>query len=137
MFENVCSLPLPGDVFAQAVHPTEPVVTVGLYNGRVQCFRLPPPANRGGGSSGGEEEEDMETSILSDGRATIESVWGTKRHKRSCRALGYSPDGDREYFFFLSFYCLMNLSTSNREEIAFANRILFFKSCSPQGATAS
>ncbi|CAI4214511.1 unnamed protein product [Parascedosporium putredinis] len=90
MFESVCSLPLSGDVFAQAVHPTEPLVAVGLFNGRVKCFRLPPTT--GGGSS--VSEDDAETSILSDGRATIDTIWETKRHKRSCRALTYSPDGD-------------------------------------------
>lgn len=90
MFESVCSLPLSGDVFAQAVHPTEPLVAVGLFNGRVKCFRLPPTT----GGSSSVSEDDAETSILSDGRATIDTIWETKRHKRSCRALTYSPDGD-------------------------------------------
>lgn len=87
MFENVCTLPLSGALLSQALHPTEPILTVGLYNGRVQSFRLPPSArpSEGGGDAG------------ADGRAMIETLWETRRHKRGCRGLVYTPDGNGEF----------------------------------------
>ena len=89
MFENVCTLPLSGALLSQAVHPTEPVLTVGLYNGRVQSFRLPPSARpSAGGSDAG-----------ADGRAMIETLWETRRHKRGCRGLAYTPDGNGKSHF--------------------------------------
>jgi len=91
MFENLCKLPLPGDVFSQALHPTEPLLTVGLYNGRIQSFRL--PASVSAADSSSDELADAETSILSDGKGTIAEIWGTRRHKKSCRSLAYTPDG--------------------------------------------
>ncbi|SPO06160.1 related to WD repeat-containing protein jip5 [Cephalotrichum gorgonifer] len=79
MFENVCTLPLTGAIVSQALHPTEPIVTVGLYNGRVQSFRLP--------ATGRPSVDDM-------AKGTIETLWETRRHKQGCRALGYTPDGN-------------------------------------------
>lgn len=88
MFENVCTLPLSSELFAQAVHPTEPIVAVGLSGGHVQSFRL--PATLGGSS----DDEDGDNSVLSTGTSTIETEWRTRRHKGSCRTLAYSGDGE-------------------------------------------
>ncbi|KAI1174823.1 WD40-repeat-containing domain protein [Nemania sp. FL0916] len=86
MFENLCTLPLSADLFAQALHPTEPVLGVGLATGHVQCFRLPTT-----GSSAAEDEE------LSDGKSTIDTIWRTRRHKGSCRSLVFNHDGSSLY----------------------------------------
>lgn len=96
MFESLCSLPLTSDLFTQALHPSEPILAVGLAAGHVQCFRLP--------SSRNEDEDEPENgqSILSvDTSATatsiIETEWRTRRHKGSCRYVGFSSDGQVLY----------------------------------------
>lgn len=86
MFENLCTLPLQSDVFATALHPTEPLLTVGLSSGHVQTLRLP-----AGGSS--DDSADGDTSVLSDGKGMVDKLWETRRHKGSCRSLAYSLDG--------------------------------------------
>lgn len=94
MFENLCTLPLQADVFTTALHPTEPLLTVGLSSGHVQTFRL--PASNGGAGSD-DSDDEMNTSILSDGKDMINTVWQTKRHKGSCRCLAYTHDGSAMY----------------------------------------
>ncbi|MCJ1477958.1 WD repeat-containing protein jip5 [Lambiella insularis] len=80
MFDTICTLPLPSDLFAQALHPTLPLLAAGLASGHVQAYRLPalssptsPPPTKGCG--------------------TIDTSWSTKRHKGSCRSLAFSCDG--------------------------------------------
>ncbi|PBP27561.1 hypothetical protein BUE80_DR001477 [Diplocarpon rosae] len=92
MFENLCTLPLSSDLFAQALHPTEPILAVGLSAGHVQSFRLPAVA-----SSSDDEEADANTSVISSGTSTIDTEWRTRRHKGSCRTLAYSGDGEILY----------------------------------------
>ena len=89
MFENVCAIPLDSELFAQAIHPKEPVVAVGLISGRVQIYRLP---------AGASDSSDNDATLASqNGFGHIETAWTTKRHKGSCRTLGYSIDGTSLY----------------------------------------
>ncbi|KAI1810145.1 WD repeat domain-containing protein jip5 [Poronia punctata] len=89
MFENLCTLPLSAELFSQALHPTEPLLGVGLATGHVQCFRLP--------ATDKPAEEDPDLSVLSDGKSHIDTVWRTRRHKGSCRSLVFSHDGSSLY----------------------------------------
>ncbi|KAI0450571.1 WD repeat domain-containing protein jip5 [Xylaria acuta] len=89
MFENLCTLPLSAELFTQALHPTEPLLGVGLATGHVQCFRLPTT------EKSAEEEADL--SVLSDGKGTVDTAWRTRRHQGSCRSLAFSHDGSSLY----------------------------------------
>ncbi|KAF1923382.1 WD40 repeat-like protein [Didymella exigua CBS 183.55] len=84
MFENVCAIPLDYDLFAQAIHPDEPIVAVGLASGHVQTYRLP------GGHDGG-------SATPASGFGHVDTLWKTRRHKGSCRTLGFSVDGAQLY----------------------------------------
>ncbi|KAI1006570.1 WD repeat-containing protein [Podosphaera aphanis] len=90
-FENLCSLPLTSHLFTQALHPTAPILAVGLAGGHVQSFRLPAPA------ATTSDEEDADASSISSGRNTIDTEWRTRRHQGSCRTLAYSQDGEALY----------------------------------------
>jgi WD40 repeat protein len=88
MFENVCALPVEHDIFVQAIHPEEPLVAVGLASGDVHTYRLP---------SGASDDDDDTTLASENGFGTIDRIWRTRRHKGSCRTLGYSIDGGQLY----------------------------------------
>ncbi|KAL9095839.1 MAG: hypothetical protein Q9165_001836 [Trypethelium subeluteriae] len=89
MFDTVCSFPLSSDLFAQAIHPSEPVLTLGLSSGHVQTIRLPPV--------GDEDDDGDEGSPAKNGSGQIETAWRTHRHKGSCRTVAFSLDGASLY----------------------------------------
>lgn len=76
MFDTVCTIPLNHEVFVQAVHPAEPIVSVGLASGHVHTYRIP-----------------TESGV----NRQIETTWETRRHKGSCRTLGFGIEGDALY----------------------------------------
>ncbi|KAI9376670.1 WD repeat-containing protein jip5 [Aspergillus egyptiacus] len=91
MFDTICTLPLSADLFAQAIHPGEPVISVGLSTGHVQTFRLPAEENDG-------SDDDQESvSSSRNGKGHIDTVWRTRRHKGSCRTLTFGVDGETLY----------------------------------------
>ncbi|PWY91256.1 WD repeat-containing protein jip5 [Aspergillus heteromorphus CBS 117.55] len=89
MFETVCTLPLSADLFSQAIHPKESIVSVGLSSGHVQTFRLP--------TEEADSEDDASTSSSRNGRGHIDTMWRTRRHKGSCRCLTFGIDGETLY----------------------------------------
>ncbi|KIW07337.1 uncharacterized protein PV09_02186 [Verruconis gallopava] len=91
MFESICSLPLAGDIFTQAVHPSRPIVAVGLSTGHVEVTKLPPVA--------GEDDSDHDdaASASDKGLGLLETSWRTRRHKGSARAVRFSLDGRALY----------------------------------------
>jgi hypothetical protein len=108
MFETICTLPLTADLFAQALHPTEPVLSIGLSSGHVHTLRLPdslgpdPADDDDGGGGGNEHPRRSSTGSLTNGGGArgcgqIATQWRTRRHKVSCRALGFSADGATLY----------------------------------------
>ncbi|KAK1145399.1 WD repeat-containing protein jip5 [Aspergillus melleus] len=90
MFDTVCTLPLSADLFSQAVHPEEPVVSVGLSSGHVQTFRLP-------SDEGDSDSDGASTPSSRNGRGHIDTMWRTRRHKGSCRCLTFGVDGQTLY----------------------------------------
>ncbi|KAJ9224797.1 hypothetical protein DTO169C6_2717 [Paecilomyces variotii] len=94
MFDTVCTLPLSHDLFAQAIHPTQSVVSVGLSSGHVQTFRLPSTEQSNGDDS---DDEGAPSATSSNGTGHIDTMWRTRRHKGSCRTLAYGIDGETLY----------------------------------------
>ena len=86
MFQNICAIPLDRDLFTQAIHPSEPIVSVGLSSGHVQTYRLP---------AGASDDDGDETLASENGFGHIETAWKTRRHKGSCRALSFAIDGSQ------------------------------------------
>ena len=84
MFDTVCSYPVQSDIFTQAIHPSEPLVSVGLSSGHVQTFHLPTTSD--GGSA-----------AAKNGFGHIDTVWQTRRHKGSCRCVAFGHDGRTLY----------------------------------------
>ncbi|KAK5943057.1 WD repeat-containing protein jip5 [Knufia obscura] len=107
-FDNICTLPLPTDLFCQALHPTQPILTVGLASGHVLTYRLPstdeesstePEPRRGSinGTSSILSQRRRSSTASENGLGSIDTIWKTRRHKGSCRALAYTPDGNTCY----------------------------------------
>lgn len=94
MFDTVCTLPLSGDLFAQAIHPSEPVISVGLSTGHVQTFRLPVEEEE---NNNDDEGDQGSVSSSRNGTGHIDTVWRTRRHKGSCRTLAFGVDGETLY----------------------------------------
>ncbi|KAI9682132.1 MAG: WD repeat-containing protein jip5 [Caeruleum heppii] len=84
MYDAICTLPLTSDLFAQAIHPTEPLIAVGLTSGHVEALRLPRV----------HDEDDSGSSPKEDGCGEVATRWRTRRHKGSCRALSFGIDGE-------------------------------------------
>ncbi|KAF2198080.1 WD repeat-containing protein JIP5 [Delitschia confertaspora ATCC 74209] len=89
MFDTVSQIPLSHELFAQAIHPKEPIISVGLASGHVWTYRLPPV--------GDNSSDAGVTASEQSGFGTIGELWHTKRHKGSCRTLGFGADGAHLY----------------------------------------
>ena len=90
MFDTVCTLPLSADLFTQSIHPKEPIVSVGLSSGHVQTFRLP-------SEEGDSDDVGASNASSRNGKGHIDTMWRTRRHKGSCRCLGFGIDGEMLY----------------------------------------
>lgn len=88
MFNCICTFPLPSDLLAQAIHPTSPLLALGLASGHVQIVRLPalPPNS---------SQRSRAEASSTNGHGTVETAWRTRRHKGSCRTLAFTLDGSQ------------------------------------------
>ncbi|OKL56673.1 WD repeat-containing protein jip5 [Talaromyces atroroseus] len=97
-FETLCSFPLKADLFAQAIHPQEPIVSVGLSSGHVETFRLPSEESNDDGEEEDNDEGEGSSRLSStNGMGHIDTIWSTRRHKGSCRCLGFGIGGETLY----------------------------------------
>ena len=109
MFDNICSINLRADIFTQAIHPTAPILAVGLSSGHVETYRLPPLDSSASSSPAKSSSNSInKPSALSskirgrrhsleNGYGVVETLWTTKRHQGSCRTLCLSGDGAALY----------------------------------------
>ncbi|KAH0842366.1 hypothetical protein AYO21_00020 [Fonsecaea monophora] len=114
MFDTICTLPLKSDIFAQVVHPTEPLFAIGLSSGHVHTYKLPsdseviadtsedsasPPLKptNSNGSIIPSLRRSSTASLSESGLGSLDTVWTTRRHKGSCRCLAFSHEGDLCY----------------------------------------
>ncbi|KAL2427365.1 WD repeat-containing protein jip5 [Exophiala dermatitidis] len=120
MLDIICTLPLKSDLFAQAIHPSEPLFAVGLSSGHVQAYKLPSDSDaiedssENGSASPRESTHAVDgnseqptivpslrrsstTSVSESGLGWIDTIWSTRRHKGSCRCLTFSHDGQLCY----------------------------------------
>ena len=103
MFDTICSLSFTSDIFAQAIHPSQPIVAVGLSSGHVQSFKLPPALGSEESSPSPDETPKqpfgrrLSSAASENGLGEIGTAWRTRRHKGSCRCMAYSPDGEILY----------------------------------------
>ena len=111
MFENLCTLPLASDVFTTALHPSLPLLTVGLSTGRVHTYRIPsssspdsqtPPddshiTKKSSSPKANSKSKGILPAENANGRGSIQELWSTRRHKGSTRCLTYSYSGDTIY----------------------------------------
>lgn len=100
MYETICTLPLTAELFAQSISPSEPLLGIGLSTGHVQTFRLPPDASSTSSIDEGDDLDEetakevaRQVEAAESGRGLIDTAWRTRRHKGSCRTLGFSCDG--------------------------------------------
>lgn len=93
MFDTLCTLSLQSDLFAQSLHPSSPLLAVGLSSGHVQAYKLPPPPGVPDSATSIASYASEPRSETSDGLSEVQTTWRTRRHKGSCRALGFSWDG--------------------------------------------
>jgi len=104
MYDTICTLPLTADLFAQAISPTEPLLAIGLSTGHVQAFKLPPDPSTPNSASPGEDDDEStlqeiarQVSAAESGRGLVATAWRTRRHKGSCRTVGFGSDGSALY----------------------------------------
>ena len=93
MFESLCTYPLRSDLFALAVHPSAPVLALGLASGHVQLNCLPTSPSPSPANSSTTFPPNSPSSIPHPVVNTITTQWSTHRHKPSCRTLSFTPNG--------------------------------------------
>ncbi|KIX97729.1 uncharacterized protein Z520_06507 [Fonsecaea multimorphosa CBS 102226] len=115
MFDTICTLPVRSDIFAQVIHPTQPLFAIGLSSGHVYAYKLPSdseviadtsddsasppldPTNSLNGSILPSLRRASSTSLSESGLGSLDTLWSTRRHKGSCRCLAFSHEGELCY----------------------------------------
>lgn len=116
MFDTICTVPLQSDVFAQVIHPSEPLFIIGLSSGHVHAYKLPTDTDSLDDDSDNSSASPIKiadatnangfahitsslrrsstTSLSESGLGSIDTFWKTRRHKGSCRTLAFNHDGE-------------------------------------------